>query len=338
MKSLGSFSYIENIHENDLISIGEVSNRSSFSSSCESCQNYLHEHHHHSDDHLASNTADQMDTHHRNISAVFFSEDPDDKNVEQDYNEVPLASTSSASSSSTTGECHDYFGSDTGLTPQPGRREEPENPDQMKYLSMSTTSLADFDFHEDDYKPKKPEYTTEIPDFYLPEKLNYPYSSPYQYSDSEFEKMNHFDFLKTLSFQEPPLLPPYLNSNLLNDSATHNYKAYPYQYQDTNHIFINDQYRYNINDLNMMDKYSRQPHSKSIRKEIKQKVGAISPGSIMKHADYIENAEIYDVPNHVMLNHLITCNVKMDDVMIGSCIHRYSGKFITQIVYFPLEI
>ncbi len=94
-----------------------------------------------------------------------------------------------------------------------------------------------------------------------------------------------------------------------------------------------------------MDKYSRQPNSRLIRRELKRKASdpktatltSVGGPANLKHGDYIDNVEQYDVPNHVMLNHLITCNIKMDKVLTGSCIHRYGGKYITQIVYFPID-
>ncbi|GMF07383.1 unnamed protein product [Ambrosiozyma monospora] len=58
----------------------------------------------------------------------------------------------------------------------------------------------------------------------------------------------------------------------------------------------------------------------------------------LKHSDYMQSLERDFKPSHVMLNHLITCNSKMEGVITGSCIHRYSGKFITQIMYFPIEL
>ncbi|KAH3670960.1 hypothetical protein OGAPHI_000671 [Ogataea philodendri] len=246
-----------------------------------------------------------------NASSMFFSENVNDNHIEDEYNDVPFANSSSASSTAENV-------SDTSLAAN------------LDYLNISNSSLVE---------QKKEEYSNEIPDFYLPEKLNYPYRSPYDFSDAEFEKMNHFDFLQTLNFREPPLLPPYLNSNLLNDSPSHNYRTYPYQYQYSNHVYINDQYRYNINDLNLMDKYSRQVRSKSIRETLKKRASdqGIPTLAQLRHADYVENVDHEDIPNHVMLNHLITCNSKVDNVLTGSCIHRYAGKFITQIVYFPIS-
>ncbi|OWB72935.1 hypothetical protein B5S31_g2661 [[Candida] boidinii] len=174
----------------------------------------------------------------RNASAVFFSDNVED-NSDNDYTRV------------------NYDNKET---------------QNMKNNTINTTTTSTLHWFDEMNKPKIQNYTNEIPFFYLPEKINYPVNSPYEYTDEEFEKLNHFEFLKSLNLQEPPLLPPYLNSNLLNDSSSHNYKTYPYQYQYSNHIYINDQYKYNINNLNLMDKYSKQKFKEISNKSNKKKL------------------------------------------------------------------
>lgn len=223
---------------------------------------------------------------------------------------------------------------------------------------------------------KKPEYTREIPDFYDSEKLKYPYKSPLDYNDEDFEKMNHFQFLEELKFPLPPLLPVYLNSNLLNDSNNKNYKTFPYQYQESTVPHVNEIYKYRINDLNVMDKYSAQKISPSVsissRPQLNRSPSSTSstssspiprnikngsklinkarlmrenssnsnklPSSKLKHSDKIHLIERNLIPHHVMLNHLITCNLNKDGFITSSCITRYKGKFITQIMYFSNEL
>ncbi|KAG7909203.1 hypothetical protein KL906_002697 [Ogataea polymorpha] len=294
---LGSYSFIENIEDHPVLSSSETSTVSSSASSCGAPG-------------IGESKEGSQTGQERTISRMFFSDDINDQHIEDEYNHVPLADTSSASS--TVEEL-----SDAALA------------HDLSFLNISTSSLV---------KQEKEEYTNEIPHFYLPEKIHYPYKSPYDFSDAEFDKMNHFDFLQSLGFKEPPLLPPYLNSNLLNDSPSHNYRTYPYQYQYSNHVYINEQHHYNINNLNLMDKYSRQPRSRSIREQLKKRASdqGVQTVSQLRHSDYVENIDHEDIPNHVMLNHLITCNSKVDNVLAGSCIHRYGGKFITQIVYFPI--
>lgn len=224
-------------------------------------------------------------------------------------------------------------------------------------------------------KKDLPEYTTEIPPFYDSTTLKYPYKSPLDYTDEEFDQMNHFDFLKELKFEVPPVLPVYLNSNLLNDSTNKNYKTFPYQFQESTVPHVNEIYRYRINDLNIMDKYgiqkvSRPPlkrsggssnnssssstsvlknasnnKSKLVRHKLARENSNGSSNTIntlrtttkLKHADKMQLIERNLVPHHVMLNHLITCNFNRDGYITGSCITRYKGKFITQIMYFSNE-
>lgn len=48
------------------------------------------------------------------------------------------------------------------------------------------------------------------------------------------------------------------------------------------------------------------------------------------------DANILSVPNHVILNHLITTSIK-SNVLAVACINRYAGKFITQVTYSPID-
>ncbi|GMG60205.1 unnamed protein product [Ambrosiozyma monospora] len=227
---------------------------------------------HHSN--LTSMIANDFET-PRNVSALFFSDSIDDAAIEQLYNDLPIKSSSTMATSSSSVSTSEEPELDQGTaetvveSAQTQDQDLTEKSDNVSSISMTnneddssqldsqftTLNISAPDLDLDFVRPKEV-YSNEIPDFYIPGKLQYPYHSPYEYSDEEFETLNHFDFLRALNFKEPPLLPPYLNSNLLNDSKTHNYKTYPYQYQYSNHIYINDQYKYNINDLNTMDKYS----------------------------------------------------------------------------------
>ena len=212
-------------------------------------------------------------------------------------------------------------------------------------------------------KKKEPEYVTEIPPFYSA-TLKYPYKSPLDYTDEEFDRMNHFEFLKDLKLEPPPLLPVYLNSNLLNDSNSKNYKTFPYQYQESTVPHVNEIYRYRINDLNLMDKYSTHTSSRPPLKRSGSSNSSCSSSSIhrknngkirskllrensnssmkgnnrLKHADKMQLIERNLVPHHVMLNHLVTCNFNKEGYITSSCITRYKGKFITQIMYFSNEL
>lgn len=259
-------------------------------------------------------------------------------------------------------------------------------PDLLLYESIDPSSSSINRSNSPFPQPPKIEYTTEIPPFYDSTTLNYPYKSPLDYSDEEFDKMNHFEFLKELKFEEPPLLPVYLNSNLLNDSSNKNYKTFPYQYQNFKDLHVNEIYRYRINDLNMMDKYSAQkfnnnqlqrptlnrsgssnssassnfalktiqslrnppystqttPNKLLLRNKLTRENSSNSVktnhSTKLKHSDKLNLIERNLIPHHVMLNHLITCNLNKGGYVTSSCITRYHGKFITQIVYFSNEL
>lgn len=302
--------------------------------------------------------------HVRNTSVTFFS---DGLNDEHTYNELPLD------------ESLDDFEVEYSDEDMIGEEEEEEKGGECKCgdcLTPSRNETPDPHYQSlgnDINRSQSPflqkpraEYTTEIPYFYDPSKLKYPYKSPLDYSDEEFEQMNHFDFLNDLKFSTPPILPVYLNSNLLNDSSSKNYKTFPYQYQESNVPYVNTIYRYRINDLNLMDKYSamkstrpalkrasssnssnssnmgtRSTKSNGMTNRIKllrENSNGSKNGVKLKHADKIDLIEKNLVPHHVMLNHLITCNLNKDGYITSSCITRYKGKFLTQIMYFSNEL
>lgn len=193
--------------------------------------------------------------------------------------------------------------------------------------------------------PPKPQYTQQLPPFYDPKQVVYPCKPPHDYTDEEFEMLNHFEFLHALGFAEPPALPPYLNSNLLNDANSKNHRPVAAG-------GINEIYRYRINELNLMDKYSTM---KPVRPVLKRSGSSnSSSSSSLRSSKNIRNSstatptrkalpkqlkkmEKSQVPHHVMLNHLITSNMNRDGYITSSSITRYHGKFITNIVYFSTD-
>lgn len=312
----------------------------------------------------------------RNASVLFFS---DGANDEHTYNELPLNEELDDFDYEDDDDYDDEDSKNEGRSLiLPEKDEDDGNRAQCSGYSTSRPHTPDpyysslgknINRAESPFLPMPTkEYSSEIPPFYDSSKLNYPYKSPLDYSDEEFEHMNHFDFLKELNLSVPPLLPVYLNSNLLNDSSSKNYKTFPYQYQESTVPHVNEIYRYRINDLNLMDKYSTH---KSTRPVLKRSSSSNSSNSStlmqrsttgssklinkarlmrensnnsikttnkLKHSDKINLIERNLVPHHVMLNHLITCNLKKDGYITSSCITRYKGKFITQIMYFSNDI
>lgn len=313
----------------------------------------------------------------KNANVAFFS---DEVNDEHTYNELPLNEILDDFEYGNDDNDNDDVlieefnneedaDADTGSYSCLLSRDQTPDP-QYQYLGKEI-NRAESPF----LKKDSPEYTTEIPPFYDSTTLKYPYKSPLDYTDEEFDHMNHFDFLKELKFEVPPVLPVYLNSNLLNDSTNKNYKTFPYQFQESTVPHVNEIYRYRINDLNIMDKYgvqklSRPPlkrsggssnnssssstsvlknvsnsKSKLLRHKLVRENSNGSSNTIntlrtttkLKHADKMQLIERNLVPHHVMLNHLITCNFNRDGYITGSCITRYKGKFITQIMYFSNE-
>lgn len=303
----------------------------------------------------------------RNASVTFFSEELNDEHT---FNDIPLNEELDDFDYDELDSNIELLNDENSITSDadiciPSNAESPD----PYYSSLGRNiNRADSPFSP----APRIEYTTSIPEFYDTEKLRYPNKSPLDYTDEEFESMNHFEFLKDLNFSLPPLLPVYLNSNLLNDSAGKNYKTFPYQYQASTVPHVNEIYHYRINDLNTMDKYSAHKVSRPVLKRanssnssssstsmIHQRTNKSSPAgnkminkarllrensngngskSKLKHADKLNLIERNLIPHHVMLNHLITCNLNKDGYITSSCITRYKGKFITQIMYFSNDM
>mgnify|MGYP004709642357 FL=1 len=104
--------------------------------------------------------------------------------------------------------------------------------------------------------------------------------------------------LKYKKLPEPPSLPPYLNNVLLNKR-----------------------------DLTAMP---------SVDSNTKQTFSPHSPRNTPT-SNPTEDTNLLSVPNHVILNHLITTSIK-NNVLAVACINRYAGKFITQVTYSPIDL
>lgn len=129
-----------------------------------------------------------------------------------------------------------------------------------------------------------------------------------EYSSEIPEMFVNYDYFKNKSadyeLPEPPQLPAHLNNVLLNKMLTN---------QQQNHANI-----------------------------FPQLSGESAPRRpTLRRADslyYASNKEAYHllIPNHVILNHLMTTLIR-NDVLTVACITRYSGKFVTQIMHSPAD-
>ncbi|EMG46118.1 hypothetical protein G210_3647, partial [Candida maltosa Xu316] len=154
-----------------------------------------------------------------------------------------------------------------------------------------------------DLEPAK-EYSSEIPEMFI----NYDY---FKMKPENYE------------LPEPPQLPPHLNNVLLNkiSSSSSSQGSIP-PYHNTN-----------------------QPGHMPSNFPATSGPGSASTYSSkrppLRRADssyYASSKEAYhlQIPNHVILNHLMTTSIK-NDVLTVACITRYSGKFVTQIMHSPAD-
>lgn len=144
---------------------------------------------------------------------------------------------------------------------------------------------------------------------------------PYEYLSEIPEMFVNYDYFKNKApdyeLPEPPQLPAHLNNVLLNKMLTS---------MQQNHA-------HNI-------PHVTGPDGQSVS-TISSTPSGNSKRPPLRRADssyYASNSEALHllIPNHVILNHLMTTSIR-NDVLTVACITRYSGKFVTQIMHLPAD-
>lgn len=139
-------------------------------------------------------------------------------------------------------------------------------------------------------------------------------TQPHEGYSSEIPEMFvNYDYFKnkpdTHELAEPPLLPAHLNNVLLNKMLGNNSLL-------ADHFLLGH-----------------------------DPLGAPTPAPtkrpMLRRADssyYASEGKAYHllVPNHVILNHLMTTSIR-NDILTVACITRYLGKFVTQIMHSPAD-
>lgn len=181
---------------------------------------------------------------------------------------------------------------------------------------------------------------------YVPyhEQLSTSFLTEYQkaalsYSSDIPEMFVNYDYFKNkgpdYELPEPPQLPAHLNNVLLNKMSSNHQQNHAQNipvipptitdhqhYQQVQQIQPNQYpYEYQTPPVAANNNSSKRPP--------------------LRRADssyYASNQEAYhlSIPNHVILNHLMTTSIR-NDVLIVACITRYSGKFVTQIMHSPAD-
>lgn len=145
----------------------------------------------------------------------------------------------------------------------------------------------------------------------------------YEYSSEIPEMFINYDYFKlkpsNYELPEPPQLPPHLNNVLLNKISSSGSSSS----SGSVHTHIPTNISSNSGGLS----------STSTINSIKRPP--------LRRADssyYASSKESYhlQIPNHVILNHLMTTSIK-NDVLTVACITRYLGKFVTQIMHSPAD-
>lgn len=187
----------------------------------------------------------------------------------------------------------------------------------------------DHDHHHEDpasYRDSRSwEHGQDSPTFMLHEpKLEYSSDIPEMFINYNYFKNQNANF----ELPEPPQLPAHLNNVLLNKISNTNLRP---------ELIISGS--------------SGNSMTGSMTGSVQGSFDTFKPPAAafteppkrpqLRRADssyYASNAEAYhlSIPNHVILNHLMTTLIRNDVLTVG-CITRYSGKFVTQIMHSPAE-
>ncbi|EGV61345.1 hypothetical protein CANTEDRAFT_94253 [Yamadazyma tenuis ATCC 10573] len=191
----------------------------------------------------------------------------------------------------------------------PDKNHHPNEP----YILMSDNNSSSFLLQQ--RTNNQIEYSGEIPEIFV----NYSY---FKSQNSNFE------------LPEPPQLPAHLNNVLLNKLSNHNNSNTQLPAHNTSYPPHTHNYSSDNGTMPQLDTFK--PPSASFMGE-----SSSSKRPPLRRADssyYASNQEAYhlSIPNHVILNHLMTTSIR-NDVLTVACITRYSGKFVTQIMHSPAD-
>ncbi|GEQ72059.1 hypothetical protein JCM33374_g5745 [Metschnikowia sp. JCM 33374] len=176
-----------------------------------------------------------------------------------------------------------------------------EHPSPNEYAYLSSQESSQVPSHEPSYSS-----LLDTPES-RKESITYSSEIPEMLVDYDFFKNKSPDY----ELPEPPQLPAHLNNVLLNKMSAQHQPSPP----------------------------QPQPQSLSIPQLGADTTFAKRP--TLRRAEssyYASNKEAYhrSIPNHVILNHLMTTSIR-NDVLTVACITRYSGKFVTQIMHSPAD-
>lgn len=143
-----------------------------------------------------------------------------------------------------------------------------------------------------------------------------PPQPPDTFSSEIPEMFVNYDYFKSMSpnyeLPEPPQLPAHLNNVLLNkiSNIQQQQHHHHHNHHHANNIPVGTDPSFNRPSLRRADS-----------------------------SYYASNKQAYhqSIPNHVILNHLMTTSIR-NDVLTVACITRYSGKFVTQIMHSPATL
>ncbi|CUM49763.1 5'-AMP-activated protein kinase beta subunit, interation domain-containing protein [Debaryomyces fabryi] len=187
--------------------------------------------------------------------------------------------------------------------------------------------------------------TTNESNKYVPyhEKLSSSFLADYQksalsYSSEIPEMFVNYDYFKSkgpdYELPEPPQLPAHLNNVLLNKMSSNQQQNHAQNIPMVPPTITDHQHYQQVQQIQS----SQYPYDYQTSSVVPNNSSKRPPLRRADSSYYASNQEAYhlSIPNHVILNHLMTTSIR-NDVLIVACITRYSGKFVTQIMHSPAD-
>lgn len=226
--------------------------------------------------------------------------------------------------------------------------------EHVEYMNEDSPAPAVTPHHADDLATQRPHAermqsdcstNTNESNKYVPyhEQLSTSFLTEYQksalsYSSDIPEMFVNYDYFKNkgpdYELPEPPQLPAHLNNVLLNKMSSNHQQNHAQNIPVVPPTITNHQHYQQVQQI-QPNQYPYDYQTPSVAPNNSSKRPPL------RRADssyYASNQEAYhlSIPNHVILNHLMTTSIR-NDVLIVACITRYSGKFVTQIMHSPAD-
>lgn len=213
-----------------------------------------------------------------------------------------------------------------GVTPQAADDLGTQRPQAERMQSDCSTNTNE----SNKYVPYHEQLSTSFLTEYQKAALSYSSDIPEMFVNYDYFKNKGPDY----ELPEPPQLPAHLNNVLLNKMSSNHQQNHAQNIPVVPPTITDHQHYQQVQQI-QSNQYPYEYQTPSVAPNNSSKRPPL------RRADssyYASNQEAYhlSIPNHVILNHLMTTSIR-NDVLIVACITRYSGKFVTQIMHSPAD-